>query len=117
MKKFMKCLAIILAIGAMAQTVGVYALEEVKYSLEKDGEAIIKLIEFRQRVAARGDSIEEAAIELANDFPEIKTDDDFKNSFGELVIRYSNAIGMEKVLYQMVNKKELKRISGDGPGI
>lgn len=113
----MKCLAIILATGAMVQTVGVYALEEVKYSLEKDGEAIIKLIEFRQRVAARGDSVEEALIELANDFPEIKTDDDFKNSFSELVIRYSNAIGMEKVLYEMVNKKELKRISRDGPGI
>jgi hypothetical protein len=117
MKNFMKCLAIFFAIGAMVQTVGVYAIEEVKYSLEKDGEAIIKLIEFRQRVAARGDSIEDASIELVNDFPEIKTDDDFKNSFGELVIRYSNAIGMEKVLYQMVNKKELKRMSGEGPGI
>lgn len=117
MKNLMRCIAIVLAIGAMAQTVGVYALEEVKYSLGKDGQAIIKLIEFRQRVSDRGESIEEASIELASDFPEIKTDDDFKNVFSELVIRYSKAIGMEKVLYQMVNKKELKRMTGDGPGI
>jgi|SRR5690606_16518838 len=117
MKNLMRCIAIVLAIGAMVQTMGVYALEEVKYSLEKDGEAIIKLIEFRQRVSDRGDSIEEASVELANDFPEIKNDDDFKNVFGELIVRYSHAIGMEKVLYRMVNKVGLKRMTGDGPGI
>lgn len=117
MKNLMKCLAIVLAIGAMAQTVGVYALEEVNYSIEKDGEAIIRLIEFRQRVTAHGESIEEASIELAKDFPEIKTDDDFKHAFGELVVRYSKAIGMENILYQMVNRNHQKGMTGSEPGI
>jgi hypothetical protein len=117
MKNLARSLAIVLAVGAMIQTVCVYALENTIISLEEEEATIISLIEFKRRTDSYGESFQDASYELRNDFPNIKTEEDFKEAFAEHALRYLHAIGGEKSLKRVLGKEEYQRLTGDGPGI
>ncbi len=117
MKNLARSLAIVLAVGAMIQTVCVYALESTIISLEEEETAIISLIEIKRRADSNGESFQDASYELRKDFPNIKTEEDFEEAFANHALRYLQAIGGDKALNRIFVKEKYQRLTGDGPGI
>lgn len=116
MKTMLRVLSIFLAVGAISQTIYSYAQDSEPLSIEVEEAAIMRLIEMKQKVDTQGFTFEESQEETA--FPQIKTEEQFKETFARHALRYIEAIGGEDALIRVIKMPEFTSLrERSEPGI
>lgn len=122
MKKTIQVLALVLAIGATAQTLKAYAFESQAGSIMVDDEEykIMRLMELRKEIESKGESL---VIDptIQSEFPEIKKASDLTEVLAHHMTRYMQGMCAGATLSRIVNSAQTKSIStqscGGNPGI
>lgn len=94
MKKTIKALALVLALGATVQAIKAYAQEVPQISIEDEEYAIARLMELRQQTQLQGQSFSPDR-SVSAEFPDIKSETDLKLTLVKHVIRYVFALGAQ----------------------
>lgn len=116
MKKMLRLLSVLLAMGAISQTIYSYAQDSEPLSVEAEEAVIMRLIEMKQKVDTQGFTFEESQEDAT--FPQIKTEEQFKEAFARHALRYIEAIGGEEALIKIIKTPEFTRLRSLGePGI
>lgn len=117
MKTMLRLLSILLAVGALSQTIYSYAQDAEPLSIEVEEAAIVKLITMKQKMDTQGFTLEEVQTEETN-APQIRTEDEFKEAFARHALRYIQAIGGEDALIKIIKMPEFTGIrERSEPGI
>lgn len=120
MKNLLKTLAIVLAIGATVQAIQVYAQEKEVISIDEVEYNLTRLIELKHEMDANRSETGFVNRETTpdSDFPNIKTDADFKETFSTNVLRYIQVIGGQEAFKKVLSRPEFADVvSGHDPGI
>ena len=119
MKTLARTLALVLALGATMQALFAYANDVGLISIEEEETKIVQLIELKQQMDTKNLSIGDIRPELNRDFPQIKTEEDFREAFATHALRYLRAINGEDALRRVLDRPEFSSIRrSDGePGI
>lgn len=119
MKNLMKVLVLVLAIGSTLQAIQVYAQERAMVSIEEEERALSRLIQLKRNSDLSGKSLDVYGNEgdLVMEFPNIKTEEDFKEAFAIHALRYLQSIGGEEAFKKVLQQKEFARFHGGEPGI
>lgn len=119
MKNLMKTLAVALAIGSTVQAIQVYAQEKVVISIDEVEYKLTRLIDLKRQMDAGRELSGLVSTEstLSAEFPNIRTEADFKREFSVNALRYIQAIGGEAALARELTKPEFASFSGHEPGV
>lgn len=119
MKNLMKVLVLALAIGSTLQAIQVYAQERVVVSIEEEERTLSRLIQLKRNADLSGKTLDVYGSEtdLITEFPNIKTEDDFKEAFVTHALRYLQSIGGEEAFKKVLQQKEFSRFQRGEPGI
>lgn len=119
MKNFMKVLVLALAVGSTLQAIQVYAQERAMVSIEEEERALSLLIQLKRNSDLNGKTLElyKSENDLSVEFPNIKTEEDFKEAFATHALRYLQSIGGEEAFKKILQQKEFARFNGSEPGI
>lgn len=119
MKNLMKGLVLALAIGSTLQAIQVYAQERVTVSIEEEERTLSRLIQLKRNSDLSGKTLDVYGNEtdLLAEFPNIKTEDDFKEAFATHALRYLQSIGGEEAFKKVLQQKVFARFHGSEPGI
>jgi len=115
-KRTIQILALIFAIGATIQTLRAYTSKAGLISVNEEEDKIIRLIELRKEIDARG--FDSSAVNASADFPEITNREELNKAIVKHALRYIQAIGAEDVLMKEVQQPESKRLDDrEAPGV
>ncbi|MCB9061388.1 MAG: hypothetical protein H6622_07705 [Halobacteriovoraceae bacterium] len=116
MKKMLRLLSVLLAMGAISQTIYSYAQDSEPLSVEAEEAAIMRLIEMKQKVDTQGFTFEESQEDAT--LPQIKTEEQFKEAFARHALRYIEAIGGQDALIRVIKMPEFTSLrERSEPGI
>lgn len=104
MKTMLRTLAFVLAFGAITQTIYTYAEDREPVSVEVEENALMRLLEMKQKMDNQGLTLED--VQPEDGTTKIKTEEEFKEAFARHSLRYIEAIGGVDALIRMLNRPE-----------
>lgn len=107
MKKTMKILALVLALGATVQALKAYAVEAQVFSVEEEEYKIVRLMEMRKQVSTQGTALTPDA-DFSVEFPNVKSSTDVNVSLVKHLVRYIFAIGAEGSLFEYLKGADVQ---------
>lgn len=110
MKHILRSLAVVFAVGAMAQAIYAYAHEVKIISLNQEEQILLDLIELRREVDLSGAPYSALNSNLKGDGVEILTEEDFKESFVIHTLRYIQAIDAEDTLRDVLRRPDFQSL-------
>lgn len=118
MKKTMKVLALVLALGATVQTLRAYAIETGFFSADEEEHKITQLMELRKEIDVKGESFDPKISSVNAEFPEVTSKEELNEAIARHALRYLQAIGAEDALIRVIQKPEFQSLREHGePGI
>ncbi|OQW47618.1 MAG: hypothetical protein A4S09_15000 [Proteobacteria bacterium SG_bin7] len=117
MKKTIKALAIVLALGATLQAIKAYTSETPQLSASVERQKVVELMELRQEIEAKGEMFVPQESALSAKFPEIKNLEDLNEVFIMHTLRYIKAVGADKTLIRIIQQPSVSRFIREEPGI
>lgn len=119
MKNAMKILALVLAIGAVSQTIRAYAQTTVTLNADEEAYQISRLMQLKSQIDSREMALSHSeAAPIGSEFPNIRTEADFKDEFVTHTLRYIQAIKAEDTFKKMKNRAEFSEMfEHESPGV
>ena len=119
MKNLMRTLAIVLAIGAAFQAIQVYAQQKAVISIDEVEYNLTRLMQLKHEIEPSRESaaLTNSETLLSREFPNIKTEADFKEAFSTNVLRYIQAIGGQEAFKKILTQPEFAEFSEHEPGV
>lgn len=118
MKKTMQVLAVILAIGATAQTLRAYAYQTGIFSIEEEESKMSLLIELRKELSEKRETSIASETSVSAEFSHIKNPEQLNEAVARQALRYIQAIGAEDALIRVIRQPEFQSLREHAePGI
>lgn len=117
MKKVLQMFAVVIAIGAVAQTLKAYTMDDDILSEEAEVK-IIQLIEMRRAIKAQGEEVVLQHPSIQAEFPGIRTSKDLNDNLSGYIRIYLDKINGENGLNPLLPKKKGNiKSQPDEPGV
>lgn len=107
MKKTMKVLALVLALGATVQALKAYAVETQIISAEEEEYKIVRLMEMRKQISIQKSDLTVDA-DFSAEFPNVKDRADVNANLVKHLVRYIFAIGAENSLFEYLKSEDVQ---------
>lgn len=111
MKKTMKLLALILALGATLQAFTAYADELQVFSLKDEEHKVSQLMEMRKKLSSNP-TVLSSKNRFSEEFPDIQTRKDLDAKLAKHLVRYVFALGAEGALFEYLNSDDVQAACG-----
>jgi hypothetical protein len=111
MKKTLQALAILLALGAAAQSVKAYAVELGLVSAEEQEYKIIRLMDLRKEMESEGKSFTPRESEVSLEFPEVTKKSEYNEELVKQYLRYIKAIEADNAFKKVIQMPEFKPLA------
>jgi hypothetical protein len=121
MKTMLKILTLLISFGAIGQTIINYQNNQIVLNFEEEEEKMQLLMDVAKQLKTEKVDFEVLLPEVQVNFPNIKSEKDFKESLSIQTIKYMQALDAHKdlsdLVIQMRRNNQIADGAGGGPGV